>query len=214
MYVQYGCGFSSAEGWLNFDSSPTLKAERVPFLGALVKKNSTQFPKNVLPGDIVRGLPVQDASADGVYASHILEHLARCHIETALKNTYRIMRSGGIFRLVVPDLEVRAEKYLSKLGAGDRHANDWFMRSTSLGLEHHPSSLMTKISRFAGGSSHLWMWDFRSIEAVLSSVGFHSIRRCSIGDSNDPMFSRVERADRFNDTENGFTELAVHCVKP
>lgn len=213
MYVQYGCGFSSADGWLNFDASPTLKAERFPILGALVRKNVSRFPSNVLPGDIVRGLPVQDAAAVGVYASHVLEHLSRCDMETALRNTYKMMRTGGVFRLIVPDLEIRAKQYLSKLGAGDPHANDWFMRTTHLGLERHPSDFIGKISRFAGGSSHLWMWDFLSIHAILSNVGFRSIRRCSIGDSNDDMFSRVESADRFKDVDNDITELAVHCVK-
>ena len=214
MYVQYGCGFSAPEGWLNFDSSPTLRAEKLPLLGVFLSKNSSRFPSNVRSGDIVRGLPVKQDSANGVYASHVLEHLARSDFVSALKNTYRIMRPGGIFRLIVPDLEARTKIYLSKLGAGEFQANDWFMGATVLGLEHRPRTLMGKISRFAGGSAHLWMWDFPSMEAALSQAGFVSIRRCCLGDSDDPMFSRVESADRFTDIANGIPELAVQCSKP
>ena len=30
--VQFGCGFSAPEGWINYDSSPTLRFEKLPTL--------------------------------------------------------------------------------------------------------------------------------------------------------------------------------------
>ena len=66
--VQYGCGSSAPEGWLNFDASLRVR------LGIRGKV----FPRNVRYGDIVRGLPIKaikDGTAKAVYASHILEHL-------------------------------------------------------------------------------------------------------------------------------------------
>jgi hypothetical protein len=36
VYVQYGCGFSVGKDWLNFDSSPTLRVERLPIIGPAV----------------------------------------------------------------------------------------------------------------------------------------------------------------------------------
>jgi hypothetical protein len=29
-YVQYGCGYSAPNSWVNFDASPTLRFERIP----------------------------------------------------------------------------------------------------------------------------------------------------------------------------------------
>ena len=176
-----------------------------------MQKNESRFPDNVLVADIVRGLPVADGSADGVYASHVLEHLTRSDFETALQNTYRILRSGGLFRLIVPDLEARARLYVSKLDAGQKDANDWFMLSTysDFRTARFPGK---KAGRF-GTSLHLWMWDFPSMEVNLPA-GFVNIRRCSLGDSEDPMFIRVEEPSRFFDASNNIDELAVQASKP
>ena len=54
---------------------PTLLFERIPLLGKLFTKNMARFPANVRYGDIVKGLPIREGTVDGVYASHVLEHL-------------------------------------------------------------------------------------------------------------------------------------------
>ena len=74
-YIQYGCGLCAPKEWLNFDVSPTLRIQKTPVLGSLLKPVlNTTFPPNVKYGDIVRGLPVKDESAKAVYCSHTLEH--------------------------------------------------------------------------------------------------------------------------------------------
>ena len=98
MNVHYGCGFSSCEGWENFDASPTLIIERIPFFGLFVKKNNGRFPNNVKYGNIVKGLPLKDNSIDLVYCSHILEHLSLNDLKIALKNTYKMLK-GGVFQI-------------------------------------------------------------------------------------------------------------------
>lgn len=213
-HVQYGCGHSAPDGWLNYDASFTLRIERLPLLGQLVRKNSQRFPANVAFGDIVRGLPISDGSVEGVYASHVLEHLSRASMLVALQNTYRILRPNGVFRLIVPDLEARARRYIADLGAALPDANDRLLRSSYLGVEADPKGLLGMASEMLGRNKHLWMWDFPAISAVLTSVGFTSIRRCEIGDSGDPAFAAVEQRDRFFDGPTGIRELAVHCQRP
>ena len=96
MYIQYGCGLSAPENWKNFDSSPTLRLQKVPLLGKLV--NKTPFPSKVIYGDIVKGLPgIKDNSCDGVYCSHVLEHLSLEDFRIALRNTLNILKPGGYF---------------------------------------------------------------------------------------------------------------------
>ena len=112
-YVQYGSGWSAPSGWRNFDASPTLRFERIPIIGSFYKKNKSFFPRNVEYGDIIKGLPIAMKSCDGVYCSHILEHLPLDGFRVSLLNTLKILRPGGIFRLVLPDLEYYATQYLS-----------------------------------------------------------------------------------------------------
>ncbi len=68
------------------------------------------------------GLPFKDGSVDGCYASHLLEHLPRETARRLLLECLRVLRSGGVLRLAVPDLEVIVGEYLHVLGraqAGD-----------------------------------------------------------------------------------------------
>ena len=135
LYIQYGCGFSSPRGWRNFDASPTLRFERLPILGKLYTKNDKRFPSNVEYGDIVKGLPVKINSCKGVYCSHILEHLSLNDFRIALRNTHRILRPGGVFRFVLPDLEYHINKYHNSNSA---NASQLFMQETFLGYEYRP----------------------------------------------------------------------------
>ncbi|MCB0428967.1 MAG: hypothetical protein KDD54_02555 [Flavobacteriales bacterium] len=72
-YVQYGCGLSAPEKWLNFDASPTLRIQKIPVLGQILRKKlNVVFPDNVIYGDIVKGLPIEVDSCEGVYCSHVV----------------------------------------------------------------------------------------------------------------------------------------------
>lgn len=217
-YVQYGCGFSTADGWLNFDSSPTLRIERIPAIGsavsALLSGNRQRFPSVVRYGDICKGLPLADASVLGCYASHVLEHLSLEDMREALANTFRILAPGGTFRLIVPDLQGRANRYVAAAGNASPDAAVQFVRSTLLGQERRPQTPLQYLRHLVGGSMHLWMWDLHSMSAELSRAGFVHIRRCEFGDAADPMFAKVERKDRFFDEGLGLPECAIEALRP
>ena len=195
-YVQYGCGFSAPEGWRNFDASPTLRFERLPLLGKLYTRNAKRFPENVEYGDIVKGLPVAPDSCDAVYSSHVLEHLSLDGMRTALRNTFVILRPGGTFRLVVPDLEQCVRQYLDDKTSDAALS---LMRSTTLGVESRPTSLKGFLAAWLGNSQHLWMWDQKAMDAELRSAGFERVRRAALGDSPDPKFREVEEKERWDD---------------
>jgi hypothetical protein len=203
--------------WLNFDSSPTLRLERLPIIGKVlgrIARNPQPFPDLVIYGDICKGLPLGDNSVRGVYASHVLEHLALDDFGKALQNTFKILEPGGVFRLIVPDLYERARRYIQDSSNGSPDASENFMRACHLGLEQRPKTPLS-ITRFLfGGSCHLWMWDEPSLINELKRAGFIEIRRCEFGDSNDPMFAQVEDADRFTDRTLNLRELAIAARKP
>lgn len=200
LHVQYGCGLCAPEGWLNFDASPTLRIQKLPLIGGVLKRVSgTVFPSNVLFGDITNGLPVNDDSCDALYCSHTLEHLSLADFRKALRNSYRILKPGGIFRCVVPDLETAARSYIKNLDNGDNLASLQFMSSTLLGARERPRGLKNLISAFFGNSRHLWMWDSSSLMEELGNAGFRNMRKCSFGDSRDAMFEHVEEVGRFHD---------------
>ncbi len=211
-YVQFGCGRSAPEGWLNFDSSPWLRFERLPGVSAMTSlADSRLFPASVRYGDIVIGLPVPDGSADGVYSRHVLEHLARNDVKAALANTFRILKPGGVFRLVVPDLEWRARRYLS--GIGQTEAADSFINNLNTCRTDRARGLVALARAAFGNSGHRWMYDWSGMQRLLAEAGFVAIRRCSLHDSGDPMFDRVEEKYQFYHDPEG-PELAIEAKKP
>jgi hypothetical protein len=217
LYVQYGCGFSTGRNWLNFDNSPTLRIERLPFAGRLASRltgNSQPFPAAVRYGDIRRGLPVADGSVRGVYASHVLEHLSYDDFKLALANTFRMLEPGGIFRLIVPDLQERARRYVEEAAGNSPEAAGHFLRATHLGMEQRPVTLLGRLRVLIGGSAHLWMWDEPSLRKHLEQADFVDVRPCRFGDSEDPMFAEVEDRSRFVDAAFRIEELAMSARKP
>lgn len=198
-YVQYGCGLSAPDEWLNFDVSPTLRIQKTPLLKTLLKKRlNVVFPDSVRYGDIIKGLPVEDNSCQGVYCSHTLEHLCLDDFRTALKNSYKILKPGGIFRCVVPDLEFCVRAYISALDKGDDTAGPRFIgHDTLLGIETRPQGVRGFVNSFFGNSHHLWMWDYLSLSKELAATGFRQIRRCAFNDSRDETFKFVEDEGRF-----------------
>jgi predicted SAM-dependent methyltransferase len=217
VYVQYGCGFSAGDGWLNFDASPVLRLERIPLIGDAISGafsgNRRRFPATVRYGDIRKGPLVQAGTADAVYASHVLEHLSLSDFKKALKNTHAMLATGGVFRLIVPDLLERARHYVSTAGENPRAA-EWFMRETFLGREHRPTRILGLLREFFGNSAHLWMWDEASLTEELKHAGFAGVRRCEIGDSGLDAFDSVEMASRFHDPSLNIRECAMEARKP
>ncbi len=67
--------------------------------------------------DLRQGLPYDDGSFDAVYHSHVLEHLTPEEARAMLAECCRVLRVGGVMRVVVPDLEGIATAYLQSVEA-------------------------------------------------------------------------------------------------
>ena len=123
-----------------------------------------------------------------------LEHLSLEDCREALKNTYRMLQKGGLFRLVMPDLENAIDNYLKNKSYS---ASYEFMRETSLGIEERNRTIKNFIFSWLGNSQHYWLWDYKSIKYELEQVGFQEVRKAQFGDSSDNKFSNVENSGRW-----------------
>ena len=145
LYVQYGCGTWVPDGWENFDATPSLFVQNIPVIGK--KLSPIRFPESVRFGNIVKGLPIADASADAVYCSHVLEHLAVEDMRKALRNTLKMLRPGGVFRLVIPDLRSSAEAYVKST---DPDAGFRFIEHLGLGQMNRRTGLIGVLRGWLG----------------------------------------------------------------
>jgi SAM-dependent methyltransferase len=195
---------SAPDSWTNFDTSPTLRTQRIPVLGAMVP--GPKFPRNVRYGDIVLGLPLAEASCDAIYCSHVLEHLSLNDCRAAIRNTYKVLKPGRVFRLVLPDILAMVEEYRS---SNDPRAALTFIENTGMSYPDRPRGMMGALRSWIGNSKHLWMWDYNSLSAELADGGFKDIRRAQYGDSGDEMFKAVENEGRW-----GPGSLGLQCCRP
>jgi predicted SAM-dependent methyltransferase len=141
-------------------------------------------------------LPISSNSCDGVYASHVLEHLSRADIDRALAETYRMLKPRGLFRLVVPDLERAAREYISRVDAGCPTSADGFVwDGTMLGRKTKSRGLLGILYEGLATHAHLWMWDFNSLAHLLRQHRFVGIRRASFNDCGDKAFLAVEELE-------------------
>lgn len=174
-------------------------------MGRFHTRNAKRFPSNVLYGDITRGLPIPSGSSNGIYCSHILEHLALDDFNAALQNTFKYLKAGGTFRFVLPDLEQLAREYLAD---NSPQAAMRFMEKSCLGVKRRLRGIRGLLTAWLGNSAHLWMWDEKSMTEALQKNGFISIRRATFGDAEDGRFNEVEEIGRFSGC------LAMQCRKP
>jgi SAM-dependent methyltransferase len=206
-YIQFGCGLCAPSTWRNFDAGPAFWLEKnFPFLrSTLVAKGFPDYPRNIEYGNVIVGLPVASRSIQGIYSSHVLEHLALNEFRVALANVFGYLKPGGVFRLVVPDLEYFVKGYLASESAD---AAIRFMQDAYLGETEKQRGLSAIVKSLFGRSQHLTMWDFKGIAAELQQAGFVRIRRAAHKDALDSRFLDVEDPNRWENS------LGVECFRP
>lgn len=201
--VNLGSSARVAPGWNNIDFSWLLRLSKWPRTAMLLNRigllsedryqRLRQVTGAVIVWDLRRGVPFADGTFDVVYHSHLLEHIAREHAEGFLRECRRVLRPRGIVRIVVPDLELLARRYLAVLDGANPEAratevgdavaemiDQMIVRTPELRAQRSfPVRLLEAL--FIGntdraGVLHRWMYDRVSLRDVLSRAGFVDVQ--------------------------------------
>lgn len=175
--INIGCGQTPTEGFRNFDNSPSLRLARIPLVGGLFRKagitdqaqaSFIEFATShrIEYGDVLKGLPVQSGSVDVVYSSHVIALLDRAEADVFLAEVLRILRSGGVFRISIPDFKIWVEKYRE---TGDI---DEFQRYLALSTPKPKGLLQWLRVALVGTRQHYWLYDGASLCRLLEQRGF------------------------------------------
>jgi predicted SAM-dependent methyltransferase len=111
--LNIGCGSVFHPSWINLDISPS--------------------SPDVIGWDFRNGIPYSDSHFDVCYCSHVVEHLTTSEASILTNEVFRSLKSGGVFRVVVPDLETIVRSYVhfleqSIIGIDEAVPNyDWIM---------------------------------------------------------------------------------------
>lgn len=207
MKLNLGCGLQCPEGWINIDSSMGARLSKHPtfsnILHSLIPSSwgvlpNKDWPANVKWMDITKRFPFESNAIHCVYSSHTFEHLTYSEAAAVLKESYRVIKPGGVIRIIVPDLEQMIDGYiLNKKNIPDQAARKLFNDSLYFEIPI-PDSLMGMLKfYFKKKNNHAFLYDKEGLKYQLTQAGFTDIRSCSFGESRIENIIEIDNPDRF-----------------
>lgn len=193
--INLGSGLSITEGWINIDSSLNAFLSNFPkhILVLLFKLNNFVLKKiynsklGVSQKEFLRilkenrfihhnleyGLPFNDESVDYIYSSHFFEHVFKEDAQKLIKESFRVLKKGGIIRIGVPDLERVVSMYQN-------------------GEKEKALSILYSESKRSHYSYHRYMYDFDLLYSLMVKGGFETIEKCEYQNGKIPDVKKLD----------------------
>lgn len=175
--VNLGCGNRTPEGWVNVDYAFGARLAKIPFFRAINKKIGLfqmDWDDRIKIHDLRRTFPFDNGSVDVVYTSHTLEHFSKQDGEHFLGECHRVLRPGGILRVVVPDLEAIVSDYISGKISADMFLDELYVVSDTSGMGFFKKLFANQIA-----FPHKCMYDIRTMLSRLRQIGFQAESRAA-----------------------------------
>jgi SAM-dependent methyltransferase len=217
-----------SENWINIDNDFKIRMSRNPvlryaakFLVAtrLVKIDYNFLMPKVPPNYLLlnmakQNLPFDTSSIKYCFTSHFIEHVPRVRAEEIARETHRVLKPGGVLRVVTPDLEVYTKNYLLSK-KGDKKAREFWSKTYTecktpaekinalfarpANPEERYLGFKNPVSRYlkqslASDLNHQWIYDFDDLRALLAGVGFRNIKRWQAQKGTVPDIGQLEIA--------------------
>jgi predicted SAM-dependent methyltransferase len=175
--VHIGSGDHHLSGWINIDFDPVMNIE--------------------VAADLRRDFPLRADSVDLIHSEDFIEHVDEADGKRALRECHRVLRRGGVMRLLAPDLRaIVQEIYIRRDPAHLRWCGAYLDAPS-------PCEALNMHMRMSG--DHRFIYDEEHLTAVLREIGF-DVRRAHYNWSSVPEL-------RFLDLRDFGLNLFLECVK-
>ena len=175
LQLMFGCGMTRYPGWVGIDCF--------------------RHPAVDLCLDLRWRLPFRDATVERCYSEHFVEHLYPEEAQLHLAEVHRILKPGGVYRMVVPAGMRFAQKYMEGDAAFFELAHPW---------EARPFDALYKILSWA--DTHRSFYDFPQVQYLAKRAGFAQVRECCANHSSIPEL-RIDRSEPQRVAESLYTEM-------
>lgn len=141
-----------------------------------------------IAGDAMN-MDLPDNSCDVVFCSHVFEHIPHIKLPMVISEINRVLKPGGVFRMLTPDLEIIAKAYVNRDMEFFEKAKleDTSLR-TDLGLGGMFMSFVVSagqdtilldrnLNEFIAGYAHLYNYDFEMMKIMHEKLGFKEVVR-------------------------------------
>lgn len=158
MKLHVGCGERFLPGWKHLDAR--------------------KFPHVDYVTDKLDKLDMfADNSVEEIYACHVLEHFTRAEMRSGgvLQEWHRVLKSGGVLRIAVPNFEAIVEEYLSS-------GNLELVMGLLYGGQNYEYNF------------HYQTYDFKRLSDLLTRAGFSQVKRYDWRDFLPPNYDDYSRS--------------------
>ena len=121
--------------------------------------------------DVTATWPMADETVDFLFSDNVVEHLSLGGARVAFREACRVLKPGGILRVVTPDIGELTRAYLSTPEESDG-------LKTQLIEEGYLVENQVDLLRFAfqdDGHASGYLWDKDALETELRSAGFREV---------------------------------------
>jgi len=212
--LNLGCGMCTPAQWINVDGSWSAWLAKRPRVKSILRKTGmfptyvteTEWSRDIVVADLRRRLPFADRSADAVYCSHTLEHF---HVEDGkrfLREIFRVVRSGGICRVLVPDgADAVARGLVTPLQRADLdrvvpRVTGAAFAAINVGIVAPPRTVVGKMWHLWNDIHfHKYLYDEASLISLFVWAGFVRVQRRRAFESLIPGIEGIESRSRASD---------------
>jgi predicted SAM-dependent methyltransferase len=120
--------------------------------------------------------PIADSSLTGIYTEHCLEHIPLDSCLENCKEFFRMLKSKGSVRIIVPDGELYFSMYEEK-----KKGNN-----VKMPYEETYISPMARINGLFRNHGHLFIYDFNTMKKLLEQAGFVDIKKETYREGRNP----------------------------
>lgn len=168
--LQLGSGLKLLDGWLNTDCSLVF--------------NSPCFL------DVTREFPITDGQFDYVFTEHLIEHLTFKEGQNLLRESFRVLKSGGKIRVACPDLI----KVVSLYARPQTEAQKQYIKHC---VDHSLADIGVYNECFVINNAvrnwgHKFLYDEETMRFAMKRVGFKDVVRCEVCVSTDQVLQNLE----------------------